>query len=317
MTSRELYRAYAFGISALILAFAFSLKFGAVADADIDLIMQLRLPRIILAIAIGAGLAVAGAVLQAIFANPLCEPYTLGISSGSALGAVMGASWGLQWSVAGMTLTSFLGAILFTGILYLISLRRDSGNFEILLSGVMLGFLGSSLVALWMAISDIRGIQGALFWLLGDLSRARIQGAVFCLLSVLFMVFVVWTRWRELDGLLMGEETARTLGIKVDSARRRLIFLTAFLIAVCVSSAGMIGFVGLVVPHFARQMVGSLHFRLIPLCAIWGATALTVSDVIARVLASPYELPVGVVTALIGAPLFLWIMFLRRKREAV
>ena len=270
--------------------------------------MQLRLPRIILATAVGMGLAVSGAALQALFTNALCEPYTLGISSGSALGAVVGASLGLQWSIAGIALPSFAGALLFMGILYLISLKPGSSSTTVLLAGVMLGFLGSSLVALWMALSDANGIQGALFWLLGDLSRARLNGALFSLALVLVFTFFIWRRWRELDALLMGEEGALALGVAVPKIRREVILLTSLLIALCVSGAGMIGFIGLIVPHFVRSLSGSLHRRLLPLTAIFGAGALVYSDVIARVVARPYELPVGVITALIGAPMFLFIM---------
>jgi iron complex transport system permease protein len=178
----------------------------------------------------------------------------------------------------------------------------------LLLAGVMLGFLGSSLVALWMAVADANGIQSAMLWLLGDLSRARLQGALFSLLGSVMISFAIWTRWRELDALLMGSDDALSLGVSVSSARRRLIVLVSILIGICVSGSGMIGFVGLVIPHFARRWVGSLHLRLLPLCGLLGAMALTLADCIGRIIAKPYDLPVAVITALIGAPLFLWIM---------
>ncbi|MGZ3699706.1 MAG: FecCD family ABC transporter permease, partial [Bdellovibrionota bacterium] len=294
------------------IAIALGLKLGSVPDVDLSVVMQLRLPRVLLASAIGMGLAVSGAVLQALFSNPLCEPYTLGISSGSALGAVLGAYLGVEWVLFGMASTSFIGALVFAGVLYLISLRPGVGNLVLLLAGVMLSFLGSSLVALFMAISDSSGIQGAMFWILGDLSRARLTGAAFALASILILTLSLWTRWRDLDGLLAGEEGAAALGIQVGSTRRRLILVTSMIIGLCVSAAGMIGFIGLIIPHFARRFVGSLHRGLIPLCAIWGAAALSFADILARVMARPLELPVGVVTAIIGAPLFLWVMLQRR-----
>lgn len=306
---------YAISIAAWALAFVLALNVGSVQDVDWSVISQLRLPRAIAATVIGMGLAVSGAALQALFANPLCEPYTLGISSGSALGAVLGAALGIEWSYGGLFAPAFVGALLFAGALYLISLRSRAGNTTLLLAGVMLGFLGSSLVALCMALTDSGGIQGALFWLLGDLSRVRMNGAAFSAGAALILAGAIWSRWRELDALLMGEEGALALGVPVARTRRRLIILTSLLIGLCVSGGGMIGFVGLVIPHFVRQFVGSLHLRLLPLCAIWGATALTVSDALARTMAKPYELPVGVVTALVGAPLFLWIM-LKRGRSA-
>jgi iron complex transport system permease protein len=297
--------------------FFLSLKIGAAADLDSEIMMQLRLPRALLATAVGMGLSVAGAILQAIFTNPLCEPYTLGVSSGSALGAVAGAWIGLPLVLSGLTGSAFLGALAFGFLLYLISMRSSGdGKFTLLLSGVMLGFFGSSLVAVIMALSDPNGIQGALFWLLGDLSRARPQGAWVALATILGLVAVTFTRWRGLDALLVGEENALSLGVDVTRVRRSLLLISSLIIGICVSGGGMIGFVGLVVPHIARKMVGSLHRKLIPVCAIYGALALTAADMLARIVVRPYELPVGVVTALLGAPLFLWIL-LRRKEAAV
>lgn len=304
------------GLASLLLAFVLALRLGAVADLDVATVAQLRLPRALLAAAVGIGLSVAGAALQALFANPLCEPYTLGISSGSALGAVLGASMGIQLAFSGLVGSAFAGALLFAGALYLIARRPGTGNVTILLVGVMLGFLGSSLVTVWVALSDVNGIGGAMVWLWGDLSRARLQGSLVSLAAVCLVTGLVWLRWRELDALLMGEEGALSLGVDVGSVRRRLIVLTSVMIGVCVSAAGMIGFVGLIVPHFARRLVGSLHLALIPLCAIWGATALIAADTAARVIAKPYELPVGVVTALIGAPVFLWIMLRQNEGGA-
>lgn len=310
--SRWLWAVFA-GLGVWALIFFVSLGVGPAGLARGDIILELRLPRAIMAAAVGMGLSVAGAVLQALFANPLCEPYTLGVSSGSALGAVLGAWLGLPLVFAGVTGSAFVGAMVFVGILYFISLRGAGGKFALLLSGVMLGFLGSSLVSIAMAFSDPNGIQGALFWLLGDLSRARFEGSIASLVAAIVLVLALWSRWRGLDALLVGEENARALGVDVNRARRVLLLLSSLLIGVCVSGAGMIGFVGLVVPHFARRQVGSLHFRLIPVCAIWGAALLTAADSLTRSVVQPYELPVGVVTALIGAPAFLWILLNRRE----
>ncbi|MGK5082290.1 iron ABC transporter permease [Bdellovibrionota bacterium FG-1] len=297
----------------LIIAFGLALRLGAVSDLDFSTILQLRVPRTLLALAVGMGLAVAGAALQALFSNPLCEPYTLGISSGSAVGAVLGASLGMPWMVAGLAGTAFVGALGFAMVLYLIALRPGMGNVTILLVGVMLGFLGSSLVTVWVALSDSNGIQAAMVWLWGDLSRARLSGAVFSLASISILVLMIWIRWRELDALLMGEEGALSLGVEVRLLRRQLIVLTSLMIGICVSAAGMIGFIGLIVPNFCRRLVGSLHLALIPICALWGGTTLILADVGARVIARPFELPVGVVTALVGAPVFLAVMLKRRS----
>ena len=312
MASRRIFRIYVFSLASWAIAFIAALRWGSVAHADLRLIVALRLPRAILASAVGMALGVAGAALQALLSNPLCEPYTLGISSGSALGAVLGVVFGLEWMIAGLAGTAFIGAVVFTVILLFFSRRTRSsaasGNLTLLLAGVMLGFLGSSLVALAMALGDSRGIQGAIAWLLGDLSRARMTGAVFSSVAVLFLSLAIWNHRKELDALLMGEEQAVTLGINVVSARKRLVLLVSLITAVAVSASGMIGFVGLVVPHFVRKSVSSLHYHLIPLSAIWGAAVLIAADVAARVIASPYELPVGAVTAVIGAPLALYVI---------
>jgi iron complex transport system permease protein len=316
MGRNKILRAYIIGIFAWILAFLAALHWGSVANADLGVVTQLRLPRVLLASAVGMALGVSGAALQALFSNPLCEPYTLGISSGSALGAVLGVVLGLEWVVAGLAGTAFAGALVFTAILLFFSRRTSTsggGNLTLLIAGVMLGFLGSSLVALAMATSDSRGVQGAIVWLLGDLSRARLSGAVFSGVSVLTLSWTIWNHRKELDALLMGEEQAATLGVNVSRARRRIVLFTSLMIAVAVSAGGMIGFVGLIVPHFVRKMVGSLHFHLIPLCAIWGALVLILADGFARVVAAPYELPVGAVTAVIGAPLALWVILYRRS----
>ena len=304
---------WSFSLWCLVLLAA--LKWGAVADASLDLILEIRLPRVLLANAVGMGLAVSGAVLQALFANPLCDPYTLGISSGSALGAVIGASIGLEWMFGGIAGTSFLGALLFASILYWISIQAENKNVTLLLAGIMLGFLGTSLVTVWMVRSEANGAQGMMTWLFGDLSRARLSGAIFCLLGVKFLCLALWSLWRGLDGLLLGEEQAGALGVDVNGLRRQVIVLSSLIIALCVSGGGVIGFVGLVVPHFVRRWVGSLHFVLLPLCALWGATTLMLADSVARIVTRPYELPVGVVTALIGAPLFLWMMLSKRAHQ--
>lgn len=289
-------------------SFFLALQVGSVPDADWEIIRDLRLPRALLAAGVGMGLAIAGATLQSVFSNPLCEPYTLGISSGAALGSVLGASLGLELNFAGLALPAFVGAVAVTVILFLVSFRSGTTTLSLLLVGVMLSFLGSSLVAVWMALADSNGIQGAMVWLMGTLSRARIEGAVFTLVGALFWGLMIWRRWREMDALLLGEEGAASLGISVAPARRYLILVSSFLVGLCVSGGGMIGFVGLMIPHFLRRKVGSLHFFLIPACGIWGATSLVLADTLARTLLRPYDLPVGVVTALVGAPAFVFLL---------
>jgi iron complex transport system permease protein len=287
---------------------AFALRFGVVEGASWELIRELRLPRIILATAVGLGLAITGAALQAVFSNPLCEPYTLGISSGAALGTVLGITLGEQLDFYGFTLSAFVGAFLFVFILDVISKRPSSTTVTVLLTGVMLSFLGSSLVSLWMAMAEPGGMQSAVFWLMGGLSRANSFGSVLVLALTVTVSFLVWIESRGLDALLMGEDQALSVGVDVPRVRRRIIFYTSIIIGICVSSSGQIGFIGLMIPHFVRRFSGSLHQNLIPLCGIWGAIILILGDLGARILGGGYELPVGVLTALIGAPLFIFIL---------
>jgi iron complex transport system permease protein len=291
-----------------VFAVALALKLGAAPGADLDLVIGLRISRVILASAVGMGLAVAGLILQALFSNPLCEPYTIGISSGASLGAVIGASLGLGLHFVGVAGSGLVGALLFTAILYLFASRSHASRFGLLLAGVMLGFFGSSLVAIWMVFADLNGLQGALFWLLGDLSRAQVSGSLATLIAVIVLVALAFAKRADLDALLLGEDGAASLGVDIARSRRELMLLSALLVSFCVSSAGMIGFVGLVIPHFVRRSVGSLHVKIIPLACIWGATALVLADVVARVFFRPFEVPVGVVTAVFGAPLFIYLM---------
>ena len=315
MTSIRKSPARLFVISFLVLGLAIclALNTGAVSEASAEIITSLRLPRAILAAGVGMGLAVAGVTLQALFANPLCEPYTLGISSGAALGAVLSASLGFGGQMAGLTLTALLGALLFAGLIFLLSKMAAVTALALLLSGVMLQYLGSSLVALTLALSDAGQVQSAMNWLMGDLTRARMNGSCIIACGVLLLVVLVWLKWRELDALLLGELEARAVGVDVDSIRHHLILLSSLMVGLCVSGAGMIGFVGLIVPHFARRFVGSLHFVLIPLCALWGATMMIGADCLARLVARPLELPTGVITALIGAPFFLILLWGRAR----
>lgn len=302
------WRAWVIAVGFMVLACALALKSGAVSDLTIDQIIQVRLPRVLMALAVGAGLAVAGTVLQALFANPLCEPYTLGVSSGAALGAVAATHLGLPMAFAGLGGGAFVGSLLVAGFLYALSRREGVASSTLLLVGVMLGVLGSSLVTMWIVLQPQEGLQSAMNWLFGDLSRAHLSGAIVTVVGVKLTTLLLWSRWRELDALLLGELEAQSLGIDVRRARRNLLGLSSLLVALSVTAVGMIGFLGLVVPHFCRRLTGPTHGGLIPLAAFWGATSLVLADWLSRVVAQGTELPVGVVTALVGAPLFLWML---------
>ena len=296
----------------LVIAFGASLASGAMEWRDIvtqpSLLWELRGARALLAIAVGGALAVSGALLQVLFSNPLCEPYTLGISSGAALGAVLAGSLGAHWVIEGVALGSLGGALLFVLPLGVLASRREVSGQSLLLAGVMLGFFGSSLVALVMALHASSGVAQALVWLLGDLSRATTIGSLIS--SALMILATGWVlrRHAELDTLLLGERPARAVGVEVDGLRREVLAVSSILVAVGVATSGMIGFVGLMVPHLVRRQAGSLHRNVLPLCVLWGAVTVLVSDLLGRLLFAPREIPVGVITALVGAPLyFLWL----------
>lgn len=295
------------------IAVAASLAIGATRALEWNWIWELRFPRTVLALAVGAALSVAGAILQAFFKNPLCEPYTLGVSSGATLGAVIGSTLGLNSLFFGLSPTALLGAAVFSGILLGASRAKRVSAATLLLVGVMLGFLGSSFVAVWMAIGDPSGVQSAMSWLLGDLSRAEGPNALLTLVIVVVILVALIGDHRSYDALLLGEEEANAIGVDVKRLRIRAILWTSLLVAIAVSLSGMIGFVGLIVPQLVRRSGSALHRRVIPLCALAGGTVLVAADTVARSVIAPFELPVGVVTAIAGAPFFIAILLGRRR----
>ncbi len=281
------------------------------------LIWELRLPRLLLALAVGAGLSVSGLVLQTVLGNPLAEPYTLGIASGAALGAAIGATVGSSASFLGWNAGAVMGAGVVIALLLTVISRGGRGQESIVLVGVMVSLTAASLLAIWMALADPMGVQSLNFWLLGDLSRAGTGTA----LSLLGLVTAVsaWflVRSKTLDAFLFGEEWVESFGVSLPKTRKTAIALVSVVVGFCVGAAGVIGFVGLMVPHLMRQWTRtSRHFHLIPLCFLGGAVILTLSDSIARAAGEPRELPVGAVTALLGAPLLIRL-FLRKTKGAI
>jgi ABC-type Fe3+-siderophore transport system permease subunit len=290
----------------LILSVFLSLRFGATSEFNAEVFYQFRLPRTLLAFSIGGLLALSGLILQLLFFNPLCEPYTLGLASGGTLAVIVAQFFSLPLSIYGFSPWAVLGTAFFGSILLLLSKKPGVSQSELLITGVMLSFLGSSLVTLWMLLQDPTQIQNTLAYLFGDLSRAETIPALILLgVGVLSVIYLYGIR-REMDALLLGEDLARSSGIDVRKVRRHLLILVTLLIAFSVSAAGMIGFVGLMVPFFVRRGVGALHRYSVPFSFLWGGGLLLVADFISRTIVRPYEIPVGVVTSLLGAPFFLW-----------
>ncbi|BAS28625.1 corrinoid ABC transporter permease [Limnochorda pilosa] len=279
---------------------------------------QVRLPRVVLGALIGAALGVAGTTLQGLFRNPMADPYILGVSGGASVGAVLAltlagrAPWlGFQ-AVPGAAL---LFALTTVALVYrLARVREEVPMTGLLLAGVAVSALCSALVSLVLTLNR-KSAETAIFWLMGSLSGASwrevaVVTPYFAAGALLAMVHA-----RELNLLLLGEEAAYHLGVEPERVKRRLLFTASVMAAAAVSVSGVIGFVGLIVPHAVRLVMGPDHRLLIPVAGLMGATLLVASDTLARMLLSPVELPVGVVTALAGVPFFLWL--LRRHRASL
>lgn len=303
----------------LLLSFFICLMFGAIFIHPLTLIQGknsplviLRFSRVLLGVVAGASLSVSGAMFQGLLRNPLAEPYILGISSGAGLGAVIAITFGLAGI---LPLVSFLGALLTIVLVY--NLAKTQGAVPVrtlILSGVIINALFSSILMFFVSISNNQRIHDIIWWLLGNL-----QIFDFKLLATVSIVTVIGVLTaslfsRELNAISVGEEEATNLGINVELVKKILFVVASLVTAACVSSCGIIGFVGLIVPHILRMIIGSDYRILIPASALAGASFLILSDLFCRTIMLPAEMPVGVVTALIGAPLFI---FLLRKKSKV
>lgn len=304
----------------LLISIVASLSLGALGPLSLDnwqMALELRGPRTLMAGAVGMGLSVAGVILQAIFSNPLCEPYVLGVSSGAGIGAVLVVALGMS-SALSIFLGSSVGAIAAISILLLISLKKNVGKTGLLLVGVFLGSFGSSVISLWvtyaeMASTSIVAQWTIRHWLLGDLSRVDTQLG-FTVLAAVTLISAWTQRWSTgMDALLMGEEWASSVGVNVRRVRRELMFVAGLLVSLSVGFAGMIGFVGLVVPHTMRMLFGALHRNLIWAAAVAGAATLICADTFCRSISAAGELPIGAVTSLLGAPTLLILIFRNRR----
>jgi len=276
-----------------------------------SIVFQLRLPRILLGFAVGGALSLAGVILQGLFRNPLVEPYTLGISGGAALGVSLGMVLRLH-RVLGLfflPLSGFLGAVVVIVMVYSLSTKRGVLRIQgLLLTGVMVSFISSSLIMLIMAISRVEDLHSIIFWIMGFLGETdwwmvEVMGAVALAGLVLSYFFAL-----DLNALALGEEQARYLGVEVERSKKLLFLLASVLTGLCVSSAGIIGFVGLVVPHFVRILVGQDHRILLVASFLCGAGFLVLCDTLARTVIAPMELPVGVITGIVGGVLFIYAL---------
>lgn len=293
---------------------------AAARGTDAVILLQIRLPRVLVAGVTGASLAVAGALFQALFRNPLADPYILGASSGASLGAVVAIALALNLHLFGwgaVPLLAFAGALGTVWLVYRLA-RACTGRPSVLaliLAGVAVGSFLSALVSLIIYLLQDDRMHQAVFWMMGGFSGATWdQLAMAAPYLVGGLAVAIWLA-RDLDSLLLGEETAQHLGVRVEWTRRLVLSVGAFLTAVAVASGGVIGFVGLVVPHAVRMLGGPNHRYLVPASALGGAGLMILADLVARSLMAPMELPVGVVTALTGAPFFLYLLQARRSHR--
>ena len=285
---------------------------GTLTESEKVILLSIRLPRIILAGIVGASLSVAGVVFQAILRNPLADPYILGVSGGSALGAivaiVIGAGF-LSWTAPGL---AFLGAILTIFLVFAIAGNsREIGSNTLLLAGVIVNAFFSALIMFLISTSGRTNLPSIMFWLMGDLSMP--EGIHIEAAGVILVAgsAIIYSYSKSLNLIVTGEETALHLGVPVEGTKKIMLITASLITAAAVSVSGIIGFVGLIIPHMMRMLFGSDHRLLLPASCFLGASFLLFADTIARTALAPSELPVGVITALCGAPYFIYL--LRRR----
>jgi len=276
-----------------------------------SILFGIRLPRLLLGLAVGGALSLAGTLLQGMFRNPLVEPYTLGISGGASLGVCLNIifKWYQVIGILAYPLSGFAGAMAVIVLVYLLS--RHSGTLKtngMLLTGVMISFVSSSLVMLIMAISKSEDIHSIVFWIMGSLDMPDTTLIGIAVAGSLAGLVLAYLFCLKLNALALGEEAAFYLGINVDGTKKWLFVIASLLTGLSVSVAGIIGFVGLIVPHFMRMVIGADHRVLLLSTFLAGASFLVLCDVAARTVIAPMELPVGVITGIIGGIIFIYAL---------
>jgi ABC-type Fe3+-siderophore transport system permease subunit len=282
-------------------------------DADREILISIRLPRVLVAFLMGMALGASGTLLQGMLRNPLADPYILGISSGASLTAALGIIGGMSFLGSfTVPILAFIGALVTGGIVGMMGWKRGGLWPErLLLAGVGLSFLFSALLMLMMSISTDEGLRRAMLWIFGDLSLSEWSRVPYGLAFVAVGLLLSATRARALNALILGDEFAHSLGFAPQRDRIFLFIAVGLMTAASVSLGGMIGFIGLLIPHIMRFFLGADSRLLIPASAIGGGSLLCIADLISRSILPPMELPAGVITAIIGAPYFLYL--LRRK----
>ncbi len=277
-----------------------------------NIIWRIRFPRVVLAALTGATLSLGGLVFQALLRNPLAEPYILGVSGGSAVGAILGIMIGLS-RFPGVCIFAFAGSMATLGLVVVMGSGRSGlSKDSLLLSGVMINAFCSSVITFLISMSQDARIHNILFWLMGDMSLPDMKQAGLLALMVFPCFILIFRLSHVMNLLVMGRESARSMGVNAGAAVMGLLVATSFMVSATVSYCGLLGFVGLVAPHLLRLIFGPDHRVLAPACILGGGAYMILCDILARILPRQGEMPTGVVTALIGAPLFIWL--LKRSR---
>jgi iron complex transport system permease protein len=320
-----LFGAYAMSSSELVDGFL-SFSFDKAKMGEGFLLYHIRLPRVLLAALVGAGLASVGAAIQGLFRNPLADPTLIGVSSGAVLFAVLTIvltssywasvpDWLRQTSVS---LAAFAGGVITTFVVYAISKKDQHVSvMTMLLAGIAISALASAIVGICIYLSDDQQLRDITFWTLGSLSGTSWLQVVILSPLVLIGLFVLNKQAGTINALLLGEKEAAYLGVKVENVKTLIILIAALITGVCISFTGIIGFVGLIIPHFLRLVLGSNYTQLLPSSAILGAVFLVITDTLARTIVAPAELPLGIITALIGAPFFLWLIYRTNNKQVL
>ncbi len=280
-------------------------------SVEYSILFNIRMPRLLLGLAIGGALSLAGVLLQGMFRNPLVEPYTLGISGGASLGVSLNIifKFYVVLGIIAYPLSGFCGAVLVIFLVYTLSMKKgDLRANSMLLVGVMISFVSSSMVMLLMAVSHSEDLHSIIFWIMGSLDEPNTTLVNIAISGSLLGLVLSYLFCLDLNALALGEEEAVHLGVHTERTKRYLFLIASVLTGLSVSVAGIIMFVGLIVPHFMRMMVGSDHRILLISSFLAGASFLTVCDVLSRTIVSPLELPVGVITGIIGGIVFIYVL---------
>lgn len=283
----------------------------SVPSEAVTIVSQVRLPRIVLAALVGMALSASGVVYQGIFKNPMADPFVLGVSSGAAVGATLVIVFGMAFTlgpISGVSLGAFLGAVLAAGFVFnLARVGNRTPVVTLLLSGIAVNFFLSAIISLIMAMNNDQ-IERIISWTMGSVSAASWDKVGIMLLPLIIGITLLLAHTRELNAFALGEDHARSLGIDTERVKIRLLVISSLVTASAVAVSGIIGFVGLVIPHVVRMVTGPNHKSLMPFAILVGGIFLVISDTLARVIVAPTELPLGVITALFGAPYFLHLL---------